>query len=296
METPLFSIFTPTYNRANAINRTYEHLLAQTLLDFEWIVVDDGSTDHTEELFRKWIGENRIQIVYVRQENGGKHRAFNKAVGIAKGEIFICMDSDDYYREDALEVIRTYHLKHKDNPQVAGFSCNSLDPQGNLIGTSLPEDNLLCSHYDLYYSLSVKGDKGLIYYTRVLKEYPFPEFENEKFMTEATVLNRISLHYKVCCIKQGLEIKEYQKDGLSSKYTRLCLRSPAGYALYLNELNCFAQSFVGYVMNAARYVKFGLLARKSPKTIWREAINRRWVFVGSFLLGVLLYLRERNKR
>ncbi len=296
METPLFSIFTPTFNRANTIGRTYEHLLTQTLKDFEWIVVDDGSTDRTEELVRGWIDEKKITIVYEKLPNGGKHRAFNKAVKIAKGEIFICIDSDDYYREDALEVIRSYHSKHKDNPRVAGFSCNSLDPQGNLIGTSLPEDNLLCSHYDLYYSLFVRGDKGLIYYTRVLREFPFPEFENEKFVTEATVLNRISLHYEVCCIKQGLEIKEYQKDGLSSKYRRLCLRNPEGYALYLNELNYFDMSFFRYVLTAARYVKFGLLARKSPKTIWQEAINRRWTFPGCFVLGWLVFLRDKNKR
>jgi len=296
METPLFSVFTPTYNRANTIGRTYERLVAQTLQDFEWIVVDDGSTDNTDELFRKWIAENKIRIVYIKQENGGKHRAFNRAVKIAKGEIFICIDSDDYYREDALEVIRTYHLRHKDNPQVAGFSCNSLYPDGNLIGTSLPEDDLLVSHYDLYYSLSVTGDKGLIYYTRILREFPFPEFDNEKFVTEALVLNRISLHYKICCIKQGLEVKEYQKDGLTSKYSRICLQSPAGYAVYLNEFNYFKQPFAHYIVNAACYVKYGLLARKSPKVIWQEAIRRRWTFAGSFFLGWLLYLRDKNKR
>ena len=174
----LFSVFTPTYNRANTIGRTYEYLCKQTLRSFEWIIVDDGSTDNTEEIVQKWINTNKISIVYLKQENGGKHRAFNRAVQIAKGEIFICLDSDDYYIETALEIIYSYHLIHKDNPWIAGFSCNSLDLHGNLIGTSLPVDELVVSHYNLYNSLSVKGDKGLIYYTRILKEYPFPEFEN----------------------------------------------------------------------------------------------------------------------
>lgn len=217
----LFSVFTPTYNRANTIGRTYEYLCKQTLRSFEWIIVDDGSTDNTEEIVQKWINTNKISIVYLKQENGGKHRAFNRAVQIAKGEIFICLDSDDYYIETALEIIYSYHLIHKDNPWIAGFSCNSLDLHGNLIGTSLPVDELVVSHYNLYNSLSVKGDKGLIYYTRILKEYPFPEFENEFFVTEALVLNRISLRYKICCIKRSLEIKDYQRDGLSSNIWRI---------------------------------------------------------------------------
>lgn len=296
METPLFSIFTPTYNRANTIGRTYEHLVAQTLPDFEWIVIDDGSTDDTENLFRKWIAEDKIRIVYEKRPNGGKHRAFNRAVEIARGEIFVCMDSDDYYRDDALAVIRTYHSKHGNNPLVAGFSCNSLDMQGELIGTSVPEDGLLVSHYDLYHSFGVKGDKGLIYYTRILREFPFPEFANEKFVTEAVVLNRISRHYQLCCIRQGLEFKEYQKDGLTSAYARICLRSPEGYALYLNELNYFRQPFFRYVVYASCYVKFGLLAHKSLKTLWQEAINRRWTFVGAVFLGCLLWLRDKDKR
>ena len=291
----LFSVFTPTFNRANTIGRVYEHLCKQTLHNFEWIIVDDGSVDNTEEIVRKWINENKISIVYIKQKNGGKHRAFNRAVQIAQGEIFICLDSDDYYVETALEIIYSYHLKHKDNPLLAGFSCNSLDLHGNLIGTSLPVDELIISHYDLYNSLSVKGDKGLIYYTHILKKYPFPEFKNEFFVTEALVLNRISLRYKICCIKQNLGIIDYQNDGLSSKYRCLCLRNPNGYALYINERNYFKLSFKNYVINAASYVRYSLFARKSFRDIYKEAINRRWTFMIAYLLGVLLYVRDKIK-
>lgn len=291
----LFSVFTPTYNRANTIGRTYEYLCKQTLRSFEWIIVDDGSTDNTEEIVQKWINTNKISIVYLKQENGGKHRAFNRAVQIAKGEIFICLDSDDYYIETALEIIYSYHLIHKDNPWIAGFSCNSLDLHGNLIGTSLPVDELVVSHYNLYNSLSVKGDKGLIYYTRILKEYPFPEFENEFFVTEALVLNRISLRYKICCIKRSLEIKDYQRDGLSSKYRHLCLRNPNGYALYINERNYFNLSFTNYVINAASYMRYSLFAGKSFRNIYKEAINRRWTFIIACFLGILLYIKDKSR-
>lgn len=291
----LFSVFTPTYNRAKTIGRTYEYLCKQTLSNFEWIIVDDGSTDNTEYIIQRWIQESEINIVYVKQVNGGKHRAFNKAVQMAKGEIFICLDSDDYYIESALEIIYSYHLKHKDNPLLAGFSCNSLDLHGNLIGTSLPADELIVSHYNLYHQFLVQGDKGLIYYTRILKEYPFPEIENEYFVTEALVLNRISLRYKICCIKQGLEIKNYQKDGLSSKYRNLCLKNPKGYALYINEQNYFNLSLLDYIMNTARYVNYSLFAKKKFRSIYNGAINRRWIFLVTYFLGILLYIRDSSK-
>lgn len=292
----LFSVFTPTYNRANTIGRVYEYLCKQTFCDFEWIVVDDGSTDETEEIVRQWIEENRLCIVYIKQANGGKHRAFNRAVQIAKGKIFICWDSDDYYKENALSIIASYYEEIKGNTEIAGFSCLSGYQNGNVIGTQLPGNRFISSHYELYYRYRVKGDKGLIYFTKILQKYPFPEFENEKFVTEALVLNRISRQYKLYCINQILEIKEYQTIGLSSKYAQLCLNSPLGYALYLNELNYFKLSFLRYIHYTACYVKYCLLAKKNLKTIYREAINRRWSFWVGGLLGLLLYYRDRNKR
>ncbi len=296
METPLFSIFTPTYNRAHLLSGVYDSLCAQSCRDFEWVVVDDGSADRTEELVRGWIDEKKITIVYEKQPNGGKHRAFNRGVQLARGKIFICIDSDDSYVPDALEQIASYWREVENDPQIAGFSCLTADRQGNIIGTHLPADRFVSSHYDLYYRYGVKGDKGLIYYTDILRKYPFPEFENEKFVTEAVVLNRISRQYKLYCIDRVLCCVAYQQDGLSSAYALLCNRNPEGSALHMNELNCFKQSFFASVINAALYVKYCLLAGKSPKAIWREAINRRWTFPGSFILGWLVFLRDKNKR
>lgn len=292
----MFSIFTPTYNRAHLLSGVYDSLCAQSCRDFEWVVVDDGSADRTEELVRGWIDEKKITIVYEKQPNGGKHRAFNRGVQLARGKIFICIDSDDSYVPDALEQIASYWREVENDPQIAGFSCLTADRQGNIIGTHLPADRFVSSHYDLYYRYGVKGDKGLIYYTDILRKYPFPEFENEKFVTEAVVLNRISRQYKLYCIDRVLCCVAYQQDGLSSAYALLCNRNPEGSALHMNELNCFKQSFFASVINAALYVKYCLLAGKSPKVIWGGAINRRWTFAGSFILGWLVFLRDKNKR
>lgn len=292
----LFSVFTPTFNRANTIGRTYEHLCKQTYHDFEWIVVDDGSTDGTEELIQQWLKENKIRIVYIKQINGGKHRAFNRAVQMAKGKIFICLDSDDYYIENALAVLASYYEEVKENAEIAGFSCLVSDFEENLIGTELPDDRFVSSHYDLYHKYNVKGDKGLIYYTDILKQYPFPEFSNEYFIPEALILNRMSRDYSVYCINYSLCRVEYRTDGLSKRYRELCIKNPVGYALYINELNYFKLSFIKYIINTAGYVKYCLLANKNVRTIYREAINRQWTFWGGYLLGLLLYCRDKNKR
>lgn len=289
----LFSVFTPTYNRAHTIGDTYEHLCKQTYYDFEWIVVDDGSTDGTEKLIHQWLREDKIRIVYIKQSNGGKHRAFNRAVQIARGKIFICLDSDDYYEEDALTVIASCYEEIKYNREIVGFSCLSADGQGNLIGTCFPADKFVCSHYKLYHDYQVKGDKGLIYYTDILKQYPFPEIENEKFVTEALVLNRIARKYKIYCINRILCRVFYRSDGLSGKYAQLCEKNPRGYALYLNELNYHSLGVWEYILNNGRFVKFGRLIGLSAKIIRKEAIAHRWYFWVAELLGYLMIWKWR---
>lgn len=288
MEMPLISVFTPTYNRAHTLSGVYDCLCRQSYPDFEWVVVDDGSTDQTEQLIGSWMNEKRIPIVYVRQANGGKHRAFNRGVKEARGKIFICLDSDDYYEEDALAVLAYCYEEVKNNREIAGFSCLSADRQGNVIGTRLPGDKFVCSHYELYHDYQVKGDKGLIYYTDILKQYPFPEIENEKFVTEALVLNRIARKYKLYCIDRILCRVLYRSDGLSSKYAQLCEKSPRGYALYLNELNYYPSGVWEYILNNSRYVKFARLAGMKAKIIRKEAIARRWYFFLPEVLGCVM--------
>lgn len=103
------------------------------------------------------------------------------------------------------------------------------------------------------------------------------------------------MRYKICCIKRSLEIKDYQRDGLSSKYRHLCLRNPNGYALYINERNYFNLSFTNYVINAASYVRYSLFAGKSFRNIYKEAINRRWTFIIACFLGILLYIKDKSR-
>jgi glycosyltransferase involved in cell wall biosynthesis len=118
----LITVFTPTYNRAKLLKRLYDSLCVQTFTDIEWLIIDDGSVDNTEKIVNGFIAENKIGIRYIKQRNGGKHRAINHGVREAKGELFFIVDSDDWLPEDSLETINKYYQGIKDDKSFAGIS------------------------------------------------------------------------------------------------------------------------------------------------------------------------------
>lgn len=285
------TIFTPTFNRAECLVRLYHSLCSQSCDSFEWLIIDDGSIDDTFKVIENFKNEHLINVRYFFQENQGKHVAFNKAVYLAVAPLFMCLDSDDYLESNAIEVLYTYYMKYSEKALIAGFSCNTQFFDGSVVGTVLPGDEVVVSHYDLYNRYKIKGDKGFIYKLDILKQYPFPVFENEKFVTEALVLNRISHKYKICCINQSLINIEYMWDGLSQKYSKLCIMSPLGYYTYLNELGLFKQPCMTYILNYGRFVKFGLINNKSYRSIYRDSIDKRFYTSLAIFIGILMYLK-----
>ena len=232
-----FTVFTPTFNRKELLGKLYSSLQNQTYRDFEWLIVDDGSTDGTEDRVKEFINEKKLDIRYFHTENGGKQRAYNFGVEKAEGELFICLDSDDEYVETGLETILKYWEKYEKNDEIAGMGYLSIYPDGKVIGREFPQKEMVSTQFDIYNKHGVKGDKGLMFRTEILKKYPFPVFEGEKFTTEAVVYNRICQKYKMLYVNEKIEIKEYQEDGLTAKYNNLLLRNPKGQALYHNEIN-----------------------------------------------------------
>ena len=185
-----FTIFTPTYNRAKLLKELYKSLKLQSYKNFEWLIVDDGSTDNTYEIVREFQLEKIIEIKYIKKENGGKQRAYNLGVENARGELFICLDSDDTYVENALEIILKYWEKYSNDLEIAGMGYLSCYPDGRVIGTEFPKNEMLSNQFEIYYNYKVSGDKGLMFRTKILKNYKFPEIEDEKFITEAVVYKR----------------------------------------------------------------------------------------------------------
>lgn len=266
MKQPTFTIFTPTYNRAKCLRNLYMSLQRQTYKDFEWIIVDDGSTDNTNEIVKEWIKENKISITYIYQKNQGKQMAYNKGVEKAKGEFFICIDSDDEYSENALEKILLYWNKIDDDlkDNYAGLTFLSKDKKtGNIIGTKFPQDEFDSNHFDIYYKYNVKGDKGIMFRTNVIKQYKFPRINNEKFITEALIYHRIAKKYITRYINEVLEIKEYRDDGLSKKYIKLLVNNPNSASIYYKEFFEHNPAFKVKIIGATYYLRFGFHSKKS---------------------------------
>lgn len=232
----MITIFTPTYNRAYTLERLYRSLQSQTFQEFEWIVIDDGSTDNTEELIANFMKEyNKFAVRYEKMQNGGKHRAINRGVKIAKGELFFIVDSDDYLPEDSLEQIVTMFEKIDINEEFAGVCGKRGDLDGKDIGTTFEGDFLDITYLQTK-NYGISGDKAEVYYTEILKQFPFPEFDDEKFIPESVVWDKIG--------EEGLKLRyfntvvylcEYLPDGLTVAGNRKIKENPKGYGLYLKQ-------------------------------------------------------------
>ena len=282
-----FTVFTPTFNRKELLEKLYKSLQKQTFKDFEWLIVDDGSTDGTKEKVEGFLSEKKLEIKYYFKENGGKQRAYNFATEKANGELFICLDSDDEYVENGLEIILKYWKKYEKNSDIAGMGYLSTYPNREIIGSSFPEKEMISTQFEIYNKYGVKGDKGLMFRTEIIKKYKFPVFEDEKFITEAVVYNRICEKYKMVYVNEKIEIKEYQEDGLTAKYNNLLLKNPKGQALYHNEINSQKLTFKQKVLNNAVYYKFCKVAGYKFGKIFKESKNKLFLIfaipIGEFM-------------
>ena len=226
----IFTVFTPTYNRAHLIHRVYESLEKQTFKDFEWLIVDDGSKDNTKEIIEEFKNKANFPIKYIYQENGGKHRAFNRGVREAKGKFFLTADSDDRFLENALEILKYYWdlipKEEKNNFSAVTGLC--IDQYGNIIGDKYPSDIFDSNSFETTFIYKIKGEKWGFQRTEVLKKYPFKEFEGEKFIAESSVWFEISKYYKTRYINKPLRIYEINDDSLSSNTVKLRINNPKG--------------------------------------------------------------------
>ena len=232
----LITVFTPTYNRAYRLDALYISLCKQTFTDFEWLIIDDGSTDNTKELVDAWIREDKIKIRYIKQPNGGKHRAINRGVSVAKGVLFFIVDSDDILPIDSLEKINNHYLMIKDRKGFGGLCGLKADYHGQIVGGEKKFGIIECSSIDLRYRFKVKGDMSEVFYTSVMKEFPFPEIENERFCPEALIWNRISSKYLIHYFDETTYCCEYLDDGLTSSIVKVRVKSPIASCMTYAEL------------------------------------------------------------
>lgn len=229
---PTLTIFTPAYNRAHTLPRTYASLLAQKSRDFVWLIIDDGSTDGTEDLVRGWMNsDNGFEIRYIRKENGGMHTAHNTAYENIDTELNVCIDSDDALAENAVEIILS-EWKRVKSTGVAGLIGLDADFSGNIIGTRFP-DGVTETTLSGFYAAGGSGDKKLVYRTDIITSVPpYPVFDGEKYVALAYKYLLVDQKYKMAAINRVLCNVEYQPDGSSNSMWRQYLANPRGFAFW----------------------------------------------------------------
>lgn len=286
------TIFTPAYNRRYRLNALYESLCRQTDKDFEWVIVDDGSTDDTESLVNEFIEENKLDIVFHRQENGGKHRAINKGVSMARGKMFFIVDSDDFLPDNSVERIRYYSEQIMDDDRFGGICGLKCLFNGKIVGTdtSLLPNPLDCSSLEYRFKYKVRGDRAEVFKLSVLKDYPFPEIEGEKFCTEALVFNRIAKNYLLRYFPENIYFCEYLPDGLSASSVRIRANNPKAAVLYYKELIKNDIGLIQKLKTAINYFRFRFCL--SDKDYLRDnQIGVIWFIMMPF--GFIFYLRDK---
>lgn len=248
------SICTPTYNRCSYLPKIYESLKNQTSNDFEWIIVDDGSTDDTFDYVQSIINENEIRIIYLKTDNGGKHRAVNKGIELARYPWFMILDSDDYLTENAIEEYLK-NIKEIDNSDIKGLVCLRTNKDGVVIGDVFPSD-FYDSDFIERHERNIQGDKCEIICTQLMKDTKFPEFEGEKFLAESGLWIKISEGNKFRFINIGGYVCNYQVGGLTENSLKNRYKNPKGSTYVYNlQFNNYKKS-VFKIKSAINFWRF----------------------------------------
>ena len=285
------TIFTPAYNRAYTLHLGYEALLRQTCRDFEWLIVDDGSTDNTRELVEGWIQENKIPIRYHYQQNQGMHGAHNTAYRLIETELNTCIDSDDYMPDDAVEKIITFWKEHGSD-LVAGIIGLDADFEGNLIGTKFEGNNQRIT-LGGFYTNGGKGDKKMIYRTEVIKQYPeYPLFKGEKYVSLGYKYELIDQDYPLLTLNEVLVKVEYRPDGSSMNMFRQYIKNPQGFAFIRKSSMQLAPTRKRRFMEAVHYVSSSLILKN-----WKfiSESPKKGLTICAIPFGIALYCFIRYK-
>ncbi|SFD07651.1 glycosyltransferase family 2 protein [Algibacter pectinivorans] len=293
--TKTITVFTPTYNRAYCLNKCYDSLVNQSNQDFLWLIIDDGSSDNTKDVVESWIKEAKISIQYHYQENQGMHGGHNAAYRLIETPLNVCIDSDDYMADEAIENILENWKKIKDKPNFAGLVGLDADESGTIIGTKIPEHLKETTLYQLYNTHKVLGDKKLVLRTDVVKKYPpYPIFEGERFVPLGYLYQLIDQDYKLFPVNEVFCIVEYMQDGSSMNMLKQYRRHPQGFAFSRKSRMKLAENFKDKFKNAIHYVSSSLF-NKNWKFIQESPKKLTTIFAIPFGVLLNIYIRVKTK-
>jgi glycosyltransferase involved in cell wall biosynthesis len=294
-----FTVFTPTYNRAHTLSRVYESLAAQTFTDFEWVVVDDGSLDNTAQLVAGWQAQASFPIVYARQENQGKHVAFNRGVVLAKGRFFLPLDSDDTCLPQALARFKEVweSIPPDQRPRFAAVTALCQDEQGRTVGPPLPSPVLDSDAIEIKRRWRHAQEKWGFHLTEVLRRFPYPVREGALYMPEDLVWTAVAKEYKTRFISEPLRVYYRGADQLT--VSRLRRSQAPGLALWhqavLNrEIGYLAGDPLGFLRSAVNYARFSFLAGQDVGEQWAglDSAKARLIWLLGLGPGALLAIKD----
>lgn len=269
----LLTVFTPAYNRAGTLPRTYQSLCEQNCKDFIWLIIDDGSSDQTAELVKSWQSkDNGFDIQYIYKENGGMHTAHNVAYENIHTELNICIDSDDKMASDAVEKIKNVWNKIRDKG-YAGIIALDADFAGNIIGKAFSEP-ITETTLGGYYAMGGAGDKKLIYRTDVINSVPpYPVFPDEKYVGLAYKYTLVDQKYNLFVLNEVVCEVEYQVDGSSRTMWKQYLKNPRGFAFFRKSAMQYPTSRKRLIRDCIHYCSSSQIAhnrnyiKESPRKI-----------------------------
>ncbi len=287
----MFTVFTPSYNRGRLLSRVYESLKRQANKDFEWLIIDDGSTDDTSTIAKAFMEEESFSVRYIYKENGGKHTAHNLAVKEAKGEWCLCLDSDDWLADNAMETLvqAVSVLDTTDCGIIAGKSLQD----GTRLSNEIDIPRKHCNMYEYTSKYNGAGEYALVLRTEILRSYPFPEIEGETFMGESVVYDRLGLEgFTMAITNKVIQICEYQEDGLTSSIYQTLKNNPTAYQIYHMQRIDLVNSFVERVQHSIRYRAFRRLSKNKEYAYCGKRKFLVWLMTVPGFFGALYYRRR----
>lgn len=293
MTKPFLTVFTPAYNRAHTLPRTYESMKQQKNTDFIWLIVDDGSSDNTAELVRQWQKEeNGFEIRYIYKENGGMHTAHNTAYAHIDTELNTCIDSDDALAPDAVQIIFDAWQQVKDKG-YAGLLALDAEFDGKLIGRGFPE-GLTQTTLGGYYRNGGAGDKKLILRTDIVRRYPpYPTFKGERFVPLGSLYTMIDRDYELSILDKVVCLVEYMPDGSTHNMILQYYRNPNGFRYGRLVTMTAPMSWKGSLKTHIHYIAESMLA---GKPLLKDSPQKGMSLLAlPFGFALMLHIRRQNR-
>lgn len=257
----MITVLTPTFNRGGGLQSLWDSLQKQTVKDFEWLVVDDGSTDGTKNLITQLQEKSDFPIRYIYKNNGGKHTALNVGIQTICSELTFIVDSDDCVTDDAVESILKIHKKYRSQNNICGYAFLRAFPDGKVNGKKFDVDEKIGSYIDVRVNGDDTGaDKAEVFKTHCLKEFPFPEYPNEKFLGEDLVWARMARKYEMVHINKAIYVGNYLEDGLTNNRRKHNIASPVGCMHRAEEFMESDLKIIYRIKGGLQYIVYGKFA------------------------------------